>query len=61
MDIDLKSIVVKWTPRVLAVAIGSYYGLGLAYELGLMALIDTIAIKIVKHYFGYGGIGALMQ
>ena len=52
--------VVKWTPRALAVAIGGYYGLGIAYELGLMALIDRVALRAVKHFFGYTGIGALM-
>ena len=49
-----------WTPRAIAVAVGGYYGLGIAYELGLMAMIDRIAIQIIKHFFGYAGIGALM-
>ena len=51
---------IKWTPRAIAVAVGGYYGLGIAYELGLMALIDKIAIQIIGHFLGYAGIGALM-
>lgn len=56
----VKTFVIKWTPRVIAVAIGGYYGLGIAYELGLMALIDRVAIQIIKHFLGYAGVGALM-
>ena len=51
---------IKWTPRAIAVFVGGYYGLGIAYEWGLMAKIDRIAIRIIKHFFGYAGIGALM-
>lgn len=54
------SFVIKWGPRAIAVAVGGYYGLGIAYELGLMALIDQVAIQIIKHFLGYAGIGALM-
>ncbi len=50
----------KWTPRAIAVAIGGYYGLGIAYECGLMALIDQVAIQVIKHFAGYAGIGAFM-
>ncbi len=50
----------KWTPRAISVAIGGYYGLGIAYDFGLMALIDKIAIQVIKHFSGYAGIGALM-
>ncbi|MGB7978146.1 MAG: hypothetical protein WCF19_03170 [Chlamydiales bacterium] len=57
---ELRSFLKQWTPRLIAVAIGGYYGLGVAYDLGLMALIDKVAICVIKHYFGYGGIGALM-
>lgn len=49
-----------WTPRAIAVVVGGYYGLGIAYELGLMTLIDQVAIQVIKHFFGYAGIGALM-
>lgn len=52
--------VVKWTPRAIAVAIGGYYGLGIAYEMGLMALVDQVAIQVIKHFVGYAGVGALM-
>jgi hypothetical protein len=51
---------VKWTPRAIAATVGGYYGLGIAYELGFMALIDQVAIQILKNIFGYAGIGALM-
>lgn len=57
---DTKNLLVKWTPRTIASLLGGYYGLGVAYDLGLMALIDQIAIRFIKHFFGYGGIGALM-
>lgn len=50
----------KWTPRAIAVAIGGYYGLGIAYDYGLMAVIDKIAIDVIKHFAGYAGVGALM-
>jgi len=52
--------VAKWTPRVISVLIGGYYGLGIAYEVGLMALIDQVAIQVIKHFSGYAGLGALM-
>lgn len=52
--------VVKWAPRAIAVAIGGYYGLGIAYDMGLMALIDQVAIQAIKHVLGYAGIGAMM-
>ncbi len=50
----------KWGPRTIAVAVGGYYGLGVAYELGVMALIDQVAIQVIKNVLGYAGIGALM-
>lgn len=51
---------IKWTPRAVAILVGGYYGLGIAYDLGLMAQIDQIAIQIIKHLFGYAGIGSMM-
>lgn len=52
---------VKWTPRAVAVAVGGYYGLGIiGYDLGLLAIIDKIAIQILKHLVGYAGVGAYM-
>jgi len=59
-DQSLISFLKKWTPRAIAVGIGGYYGLGIAYEAGVMALIDQIAIQTIKHYLGYAGVGALM-
>jgi hypothetical protein len=50
----------KWTPRAIAVFVGGYYGLGIAYEFGLMAVIDRYAIQLLKHFVGYAGVGALM-
>lgn len=52
--------VIKWTPRIIAVSVGGYYALGIAYETGLMAEIDKVAIVIIKHHVGYIGLGALM-
>jgi hypothetical protein len=57
---QVTTFVVKWAPRAIAVAIGGYYGLGIAYEMGLMALVDQVAIQVIKHFMGYAGIGALM-
>jgi hypothetical protein len=54
------TFVITWAPRAIAVAVGGYYGLGIAYDLGLMALIDQVAIEAIKHVLGYAGIGALM-
>lgn len=56
----IKEFIIKWTPRAAAVAIGGYYGLGIAYEWGLMASIDQFAIQVIKHFAGYAGVGALM-
>ncbi len=50
----------KWGPRVLVAAIAGYYSLGIAYEWGIMASIDKIAIPILKNSVGYAGIGAVM-
>jgi len=57
---NIKTFLIKWTPRAIAVTLGGYYGLGVAYEMGLMALIDQLAIPIIKHFLGYAGVGALM-
>lgn len=57
---SISDFLMRWTPRALVVAVGGYYGLGLAYELGLMALIDQVAIQILKQTVGYAGIGAAM-
>ncbi len=50
----------KWGPRVLVAAIAGYYSSGIAYEWGIMASIDKIAIPILKNSVGYAGIGAVM-
>ncbi|HSX11182.1 MAG TPA: hypothetical protein VLF94_05660 [Chlamydiales bacterium] len=57
---DIKAFLCKWTPRAIVVLIGGYYGLGIAYSCGLMALIDKIAMAIFGHVMGYAGIGAFM-
>lgn len=54
------SFLATWGPRAIAVAVGGYYGLGLAYEWGLMALIDRAAIPLIKHVGGYAAVGAAM-
>ncbi len=57
---DAAEFLLKWAPRALAIGCGGYFGLGVAYELGLMAAIDRVAISILKQWVGYIGIGALM-
>lgn len=57
---EIVTFALKWTPRAIAVAIGGYYGLGMAYEFGLLALVDQLAIQAIKHLAGYAGVGALM-
>lgn len=52
--------VLTWTPRIIVAAVAGYYSLGIAYETGLMAEIDKIAIQILKNWVGYAGLGALM-
>ncbi|EKE07902.1 MAG: hypothetical protein ACD_17C00467G0002 [uncultured bacterium] len=51
---------IQWTPRAIAVSLGAYYGLGMAYDFGLMAIVDQVAIRVIKHFSGYIGVGALM-
>lgn len=50
----------KLPPRILIAGFTGYYSLGLAYYYEIMAAIDKIAIRIIKHFFGYAGIGAIM-
>lgn len=49
-----------WTPRVIVAAIAGYYSLGIAYEMGIMAAIDQVAISVLKDSVGYAGLGAVM-
>ena len=49
-----------WTPRVLVAAFAGYYSLGVAYDMGIMASIDSIAIPILRDSVGYAGLGAAM-
>jgi hypothetical protein len=48
------------TPRLIVAAIAGYYSLGVAYEMGMMASIDRVAIIVLKDLVGYAGIGAAM-
>jgi hypothetical protein len=57
---DAADFFLKWTPRALAIGVGAYYGLGVAYDLGVMAAIDRVAMDVLKQSVGYVGIGALM-
>lgn len=50
----------KWTPRIIVAAFAGYYCLGFAYDWGIMAAIDRIAIDILKTSVGYAGLGAAM-
>lgn len=60
IDSPLFSRAIKWTPRVIVIGLGAYYGLGIAYEIGLMASVDKLAIAILKQSVGYAGIGFFM-
>lgn len=50
----------KWTPRAIAAGLAGYYCLGIAYETGLMAAIDRIAMRILRPSLGYMGMAAFM-
>ncbi len=50
----------EWTPRLICVSLAGYYSLGVAYSNGWMAQIDSIAIPILRRYYGYFGVGAVM-
>lgn len=51
---------IKWTPRLIIVFLTGYYSLGIAYDTGVMAACDRVAISLLKDWFGYVGIGAMM-
>ena len=51
---------IKWTPRAIVAGLAAYYSLGIAYERGYMAAIDRVAIRTLRHWMGYAGIGAFM-
>jgi|GEM_PF-6142905 len=51
---------IKWTLRGVFALIAAYYALGIAYSVGLMAYLDSLAISILPHYVGYAGMGAAM-
>ena len=51
---------IKWTPRTVIPFLAGYYSLGIAYDTGLMAKIDRIAIRILRPSLGYMGVGAFM-
>jgi hypothetical protein len=57
---DFLQFILKWTPRTIVAGFAGYYSLGVAYEMGVMAAIDRIAIRILRHFMGYAGIGAFM-
>lgn len=57
---DFFNFILKWTPRAIVAGFTGYYSLGIAYDIGLMAAIDRIAIRILRYLLGYVGIGALM-
>lgn len=57
---NLAYFTVKWTPRLVVGGLAGFYSLGVAYDVGIMAAIDRVAIKILKHHVGYMGLGAMM-
>lgn len=57
---NIIKILCDWGPTAVITCVAGYYGLGIAYDLGVMARIDQIAIPILKNWFGYAGLGAIM-
>jgi hypothetical protein len=50
----------RWTPRAIVAGLGGYYSLGIAYDRGIMAAIDRIAIPVLRKTMGHVGMGAVM-
>lgn len=50
----------RWTPRTIVAGVSGYYCLGIAYEVGIMAAIDRIGIRILRPSLGYMAIAAVM-
>lgn len=50
----------RWTPQVLFACCVGYWSVGIAYELGIMASLDKVAIYFLKQHVGTIGVGALM-
>lgn len=57
---NTQDFILKWTPRLVVAGFAGYYSLGLAYEYGIMAAVDRLAISLFKHFVGTAGIGAAM-
>lgn len=49
-----------WTPQLVIGAFAGYYSVGYAYDKGVMAVIDRVAIRILKPKVGYVGLGVVM-
>lgn len=58
--IDFAQFLLRWTPRTIIAGFAGYYSLGMAYDRGLMAAIDRVAIQVFRHFLGYAGMGAIM-
>lgn len=56
----IRDLITNYAPKATVVLVVGYYSLGIAYSIGLMAVIDKIAIGIILHYAGYAGVGKLM-
>lgn len=54
------TIAFRWTPRAIMAGLGGYYSLGIAYDYGLMASIDRVAIAVFRKTMGHVGMGAFM-
>lgn len=54
------NVTFRWAPRAIVAGFVGYYSLGFAYERGVMAAIDRVAIPILLQTLGYAGIGAFM-
>lgn len=57
---QVQQFILTWTPRVAVGVIAGYYSLGVAYDIGLMAMIDKVTIYVLKSTAGYIGVGAIM-
>ncbi|WP_068470987.1 hypothetical protein [Candidatus Protochlamydia phocaeensis] len=57
---NFSHFILHWTPRAVVAGVAGLYSLGFAYDIGLMAAIDRIAIRILRYFVGYIGVGAAM-
>jgi len=54
------TLALRWTPRAIMAGLGGYYSLGIAYDHGVMAALDRVAIALFRRTMGHVGMGAFM-